>query len=115
MSEPRVEVRAGDDATQPTERALFGDLLRSGEKSRPRRPRERAANADPADADAGERGDVGEIAADPDVDRPRRDRVDDRLDIGEACEGQARRGSRPQPRRTRSTGGWSPRDRVGRK
>src|SRR5262249_33101148 len=58
-----------DRAAQVRKRALLGNLFRCFQESAPRRPRQRAAHADPPNAKLRKLRDGGEVAPGEDVDR----------------------------------------------
>ena len=113
-----VSGRAGRRRRQVLERRErpgVGDLVRRREEPAPRGAGERAADADPADAEVGGLGDGDERCVDQQVDRLGRHRGDDGGDLLDGRRSAGRRGSRRRPRRTPAAGGSSRRGRDGRR
>ena len=84
----------GTASAKPPERPVLRDLRGGPQEATPRRPGQRAADADPSHPQRSQLGDGREIAADEHVDRLRGDGIDDRRDV--------RRG--PQPGRVQALG-----------
>src|SRR5215475_1225382 len=81
-----VHVAARDRAAQTLERAVPGNLLCRFKKTGPRGAGECAPDTDSPNAHTLEIRDGGEVGADEDVDRLRRNSVDEGFDVGQTAE-----------------------------